>query len=77
MLCNAISVDSLSEEQAAELMNSLRQQMMRLPDQDQLKTCIKPSSIVNLPKNSSRGELMSADSTISNIDANYLPLDSD
>ena len=46
MLCNAISVDSLSEEQAAELMNSLRQQMMRLPDQDQLKTCSVESRIL-------------------------------
>ena len=45
-LCYAISVDSLSEEQAAELMNSLRQQMMRLPDQDQLKTCSVESRIL-------------------------------
>ena len=36
-LCYAISVDSLSEEQAAELADALSQQIIRLPDQNQVK----------------------------------------
>ena len=38
MICYAVSVNTLSDEQEAEFVNALRQQILRIPDQEQIKT---------------------------------------